>query len=256
MSSDGSLTDEGKRRREGNSGETYELFKRSKKIIRTPDRKREEKEDNENKLDQIMKTLLNLATDVKDIKNEQRTYSEEIKLLREENKKMMEENEKIIKENKEFKKELQEINARLEQVEKQSKKDNVVVSGVTMNTYDKDRIKEKIKNLFKQHLQVDIEIKSAKRLGEKTCLVELNNTEDKLKVMKCKSKLRNISTDRIYINDDLTVNERKIRSKIEERAKRAREEGKTVKVGFRKITIEGKIWRWNKSKEGLEETEH
>jgi hypothetical protein len=82
--------------------------------------------------------------------------------------------------------------------------------------------------------------------------------EGKEKVMKQKGKLRgNRATEKIFIDNDLTKKEREIQKKIraiarEEKrraiAKEAKRQGKNLKVGYMKITIEGVQMRWNEEK--------
>lgn len=71
--------------------------------------------------------------------------------------------------------------------------------------------------------------------------------------MKEKSKLRGRN---IFIDHDMTKEEREVQRKMRESAKRKREEGKKVKIGYRKITVEGKVYIWNEEEEELREKEN
>lgn len=62
-------------------------------------------------------------------------------------------------------------------------------------------------------------------------LVELKYWETKQKIMREKSKL---GERKIYIDHDLTKEERKIQRMIVERAREERVKGRKVKVGYRK----------------------
>jgi polysaccharide deacetylase 2 family uncharacterized protein YibQ len=60
------------------------------------------------------------------------------------------------------------------------------------------------------------------------------------KVIKQKGKLKgNRATEKIFIDNDLTKKEREILKKIRAIAREEKREGKDVKVGYMKITIEG-----------------
>jgi polysaccharide deacetylase 2 family uncharacterized protein YibQ len=61
--------------------------------------------------------------------------------------------------------------------------------------------------------------------------VEMEEWSGKEKVMKLKEK--------IFIDNDITKPEREIQKKLGTIAKEEKREGKEVKVGYRKITIEG-----------------
>ncbi|KAJ8912534.1 hypothetical protein NQ315_014478, partial [Exocentrus adspersus] len=45
---------------------------------------------------------------------------------------------------------------------------------------------------------------------------------------------------------DLTKEERKIQKTIREKAKQEKEKGNDVKVGYQKLVVNGKVWKWNK----------
>jgi hypothetical protein len=77
---------------------------------------------------------------------------------------------------------------------------------------------------------------------------------EKEKVMKQKGKLREKKeTEKIFIDNDLTKQEREIQKKLRTIGKEERRQGKEVNVRYRKIiTIEGVQWRWNEERERLE----
>jgi hypothetical protein len=55
----------------------------------------------------------------------------------------------------------------------------------------------------------------------------------------------------MYINDDLTKEERETQKKLRELAREKRDRGKRVKIGYRKIQINGVWFRWHKRREKL-----
>lgn len=246
MSSD-ELTDEGKRRRESNYATDIQSFKKSKKLMRTPTKKEERDKD-----DKIMEILQQLAVDVKDIKREQKIYTEELKKLREENEKLRNENITIRMENEQTKKEMKELGDRIEWLEKEKKKDNVVVSGIKMISQDPEVIKKDMQKVLSEALNLDVGIKNAQKLGEKTCLLQLENAKEKDKLMRNKRKLKDYKEE-FFINHDLTRNEKKIQEEITKTVKKARDEGKEVIRGFRKLTIAGNVWKWNKEEGKLKQ---
>jgi predicted metal-binding protein len=75
----------------------------------------------------------------------------------------------------------------------------------------------------------------------------------KEKVMKQNEKLRGKKEiEKIFIENCLTKQEREIHKKLRTIVKVEKREGKEMKVGYRKITIEGVQWRWNEERGRLE----
>lgn len=240
------LTDEGKKRRGGFEEEDNEVFKRSRRIQRTPVKKEEDK------TDKMMEILQQLAIDVKEIKKEQKTCMQELIELRKENEILKKENETFRKESDQTRKELRELSNIVDILEREKKKNNVVVTGLRIDTQDPEILKGTMKSMLTRALDVDIEIKSALKLGEKTCVIQLENETEKEKIMENKNKLKDFKEGTIYINHDLTVQEKKMQGEIRKMAVEAKEKGKSVKQGFRTITIDGKTWRWNRVERKLE----
>lgn len=171
--------------------------------------------------------------------------------------KMKKENETLKNENRQIKKELNEVKQTTEQIEKEKKKSNVVIFGMEKKETDGRSITNQAQNLFKNQMQIDIQINRAFRIGTNACLIELKNVEDKETVMKNKHKLRNLKgEERIYINEDLTINERKKQAEIRKIGKIMTNEGKKVKLGYSKITVDGEEWKWNKTENKLEKTKN
>lgn len=80
--------------------------------------------------------------------------------------------------------------------------------------------------------------------------VKFRRWEDKSKVMENKRRLGN---KKIYIDNDRTKKEREIQKKIVAQAKKCRLENRSVQIKFWKLKIEDKWYKWNETKEVLEE---
>jgi hypothetical protein len=61
-----------------------------------------------------------------------------------------------------------------------------------------------------------------------------------------KSKLKEKKDERMYIDDDLIKGERETQKKLRELARKERDRGKRVKIGYRKIQINGEWFRWER----------
>uniref|UniRef100_A0A6P7GGS8 Uncharacterized protein LOC114342381 n=1 Tax=Diabrotica virgifera virgifera TaxID=50390 RepID=A0A6P7GGS8_DIAVI len=151
----------------------------------------------------------------------------------------------------EIKKELNEIKETIEFMEKQRRKNNVVMSGLAIETYDQSVLKDGMSNFIKHNLKIDVKIKNAYKLGEKTCLIELAEHEEKVKVMKNKSKLRHVEEGKVYINDDTTNKEREIQKIIRKLAQEEKEKGNDVRHGGNKIWINKVGWNWDNKENKL-----
>lgn len=226
-----------------------EIFKRSKKVGRSPPKTSGRMGDNIEKMMKMMEKMGDkmeeMNREIKKTREEQREYREEMKQLRKENQKLMEENGKM-------KKIITELDNRLERLENGRRKNNIVVQGVRIETNNPEVLQNTIGNFLEKELQIETVVESAVRLGERTCLVGLANQEEKRKVMLNKQKLRFKTGERVYIQEDMSKKDREIQKKIRMRAKEERDKGKTVKIGFRKIFIETEEWRWNAQDEKLE----
>lgn len=234
MESDDSNTDEGKRKRDGK--DVADIFKKSKKLYRTPEK---DKSSEESKIDKLMEMMRGLVVQVKQVEGKQDRYMEEMKRIKLEN-------EKVKKENEELKKEIRSIKGRLDRLEGGNRRRNAVIQGLKIETNDQDQLKVVVEDILKKYLEIQVEIKTVKQLGPKTCLIELKNTDDKIKIMQNKAKLREYREGRIYINDDMTKEEREIQGRIRRKAKEERTKGKKVKIRFQKLIVEGEQWSWNR----------
>ncbi|XP_028138967.2 uncharacterized protein LOC114333306 [Diabrotica virgifera virgifera] len=187
-----------------------ELFRKSKKVFRSPNKTPNE----DNKLDQIIKMMhdltketKNLTTEVKEIKNEQRKYWEELNDLKTELEKVKQENQTKHKEKEEMKKELNDMKIRVQRLEKERKVNNVVIQGLTIDTIDRNALKQAVGNFMEKEMNINVQIEEAIKLGEKTCLVKLQNKFEKEKIMQNKAKLKHIKDYKVYINNDITKEE-------------------------------------------------
>ncbi|KAF2886643.1 hypothetical protein ILUMI_19530, partial [Ignelater luminosus] len=80
-----------------------------------------------------------------------------------------------------------------------------------VDTSDPLAPKEAVNDFVKQHLNVEAKIKTVRKL--RMCLIELNNTHEKDKIMQSRSKLKDVQGAKIYINDDVTRREREKQKK-------------------------------------------
>lgn len=190
-------------------------------------------------MEEVLEAIKELMTEIKDVQKEQRAYTEYIK--------------EIVQENKEMKKEINELQERIQQLEKEKTKNNLIITGLKIETEDENEMNEVIKDFVKKELEMEVKVRKTRKITNKKYIIEMQTFNDKIKILKAKSKLRNIKNKIIYIDEDLPKKEREIQRQILKRAKEERENGKRVKVGHRKMTVNGKEWKWDSAESKLKE---
>ena len=116
---------------------------------------------------------------------------------------------------------------------KEERKNNIVITGSGKGNL------ERVWGL----LEVEVDIVAAHELGKSgnMVLVETRCWEEKRKIMSAKRKLRGTN---IFVDDDLTPEERRVQRELRLRAKEERKNGVEVWVGYRKMKIAGELWVW------------
>lgn len=79
-------------------------------------------------------------------------------------------------------------------------------------------------------------IRNVRFVGKGDVLVELEREEGKREVMRRRGKLKGT---KIFLDDDLTREEREIQRELIKRAKEMREQGKKVWMRFQKLRVDG-----------------
>ncbi|KAK4875483.1 hypothetical protein RN001_011905 [Aquatica leii] len=200
--SDDYSTDDMRKRRRSEIRD--EIFDKSRKTQRSPNKTQSD----DGKLDLLVKMVQGLTEDVKLVRIQQEQYNVEMLKIQEENAKLRKENDNIKKENQEIKKELTEIRRNFEVIDKENRKNNIVIQGMKIRTNETGTIIPQVEKFIEDYLEVEAKVKDAITLGTNVCLVKLENGKDKEKIMFNKTKLGKIPTEKIYINDDLIKKER------------------------------------------------
>ncbi|KAF2893159.1 hypothetical protein ILUMI_13016 [Ignelater luminosus] len=137
-----------------------------------------------------------LVMDVKEIKQDQTAYQQELRELKRENEVLREENKKA-------KEDVKDIETRMRNLEKKQIKNNIVISEIKMD------IKIGLKNFIERNMGTKIQIKEATKIGATI-------------------KLRSLQ-ENVYINSEPTKGEQETQKKIKEIADNERKKGKQVK---------------------------
>ncbi|KAJ3621980.1 hypothetical protein MTP99_002520 [Tenebrio molitor] len=203
-------------------------LRNSSRTRRSPNRSEEEKQSKE--MDKEMKTTM-----IREMREEIKTLRKELAAVREENGELRKElatvseeirgrEEKGQLEKADWMKRKKMIEEKMEQREKKEWKNNVIITG-------KLAISGNIERGVEEWLEREIGVKV--------------NVKEAFKINKDKMMLAKIE------NDDLTKEERETQKKLRELAREERDRGKRVKIGYRKIQINGDWFRWDERQEKL-----
>lgn len=143
---------------------------------------------------------------------------------------------------------------RINQIEKQQKKNNLILTNYNTSETDPRKLIVEIEGMLQgkieERVNVDAVIRIKTSVGDKF-IVKMKDFDDKLAVMRKKKMLyeeRNGDKLPIYVDDDLTQEDREIQKLARDQCKKAREQGKKAKVGYRRIYINEKEHKWNPEK--------
>ena len=111
----------------------------------------------------------------------------------------------------------------------------------------------KIKKFIREIMKTGAEIERTHmiRTGDKNTIIvaTIKSMKEKVRVMKEKRKLEK----EIYIDDDPTRKEMKVQQQIRRIAKARREKGEYVRIGYKKLKIENRWYRWIENEKRLKE---
>ncbi|KAJ3621257.1 hypothetical protein MTP99_003410 [Tenebrio molitor] len=228
-------------------------LRNSSRTRRSPNRSQEENQSKE--MDKEMKTTM-----IREMREEIKTLRKELAAVREENGELRKElgtvreemrgrKEKGQLEKADWMKRMEMIEEKMEQREKKERKNNVIITGIGAISGNVER---GVEEWLEREIGVKVNVKEAFKINkDKMMLAKIENWEQKKNIMLSKSKLKEKKGERMYIDGDLTKEERETQKKLRELAREERDRGKRVKIGYRKIQINGDWFRWDKRQEKL-----
>lgn len=271
-----SIAELNKRKRENRDSlepeDITKIFQRSKVTSRSPDKtqyktkvtdlinlqdKKPDNMTNESDMNVLKVLMANMMAEIKD---EMKKNKDEIKEELQKNNTNIQNLQAELKEKEEkWKKEKDELIQRIEQLEensekkdKKERKNNIVIKGVTIRDAN---LTEGVANFIKRELNITPTINTVSKLGnnasKEVLIVQLSSWTCKTDIMKNKFKLNG---QQIYIENDLTEDERKIQAEIRSKAREEKIKGNRIKIGYQKLTINDQYFEWNKKKRMLELT--
>jgi hypothetical protein len=228
-------------------------LRNSSRTRRSPNRSEEENQSKE--MDKEMKTTM-----IREMREEIKTLRKELAAVREENGELRKElttvreemrgrEEKGQLEKADWMKRMEMIEEKMELREKKERKNNVIITGIGAIS---GNIERGVEEWLEREIGVKVNVKKAFKINQdKMMLAKIESWKQKKNIMLSKSKLKEKKGERMYIDDDLTKEERETQKKLRELAREERDRGKRVKIGYRKIQINGDWFRWDKRQEKL-----
>jgi len=114
-------------------------------------------------------------------------------------------------------------------------------------------MREEVEGVMKR-IGVEVKVKEIRRIetgrkekGNRT-IVRVENEDEKAKIMQNKWKLKG---GELWIEDDLTWEERRIKWKLTQIARIEEAKGRRVRIGRGRLWIEGMWWIWDEEREEL-----
>jgi hypothetical protein len=133
--------------------------------------------------------------------------------------------------------------------ERKEKKNNLVIRG--LHKEENKSLMDTAETFLEREFGAKAGVKkmrSTGKEGREIVIVEMDCWESKDSIMKEKKKL---GTKKIFIDHDLTFEDREVQRRIKERAWKERTEGKWVKIGFRKLEVQGRKYVWSEEENKL-----
>ena len=227
-----------------------EVFTKSKKTIRSPIKAapNENSKLSDKQSEQEMEDLMKLMVDMKKTMEEGfNNNNEELKKLR---KDIQEKEENWKQEKSKLESKINLLENRIEQKDRYERRNNIVIKGLQIN---KENAEKEVEEMIKKNIGVEVKVIEAISLdgkqSNKIILAKLEHSRQKNMLMKNKYKLRGTTC---YIENDLTKEEQEIQRKIVTRAKEERNKGLRIRIGYKKLIIEGKKYTWNATDKELQ----
>lgn len=144
-----------------------------------------------------------------------------------------------------------EIAVNRETEERKERKNNIIITGFKIKNEEQRR--EELSTFINEIAEKNIKIKEISEVNgqnQKLYRIKLEEWEDKQKLITMSKKLKG---QNIYINNDLTRKEDYIQKKIRDIARKEREAGKRTRVGFKRIWIDDREYKWCEEEEKLKD---
>lgn len=150
----------------------------------------------------------------------------------------------------EMEKKMRGIERKIERREKEERGRNVVMRGVRQRKGD---LRWGVEQVLKEigaavEVQEVRKVRSGREEGGDMVIVKLGNEEERMEVLR---KKRSLVGKKIWIDEDLSWEVRRVRWRLREIAREEEEKGRKTWVAHERIRIDGEWWRWDKERQVL-----
>ena len=144
-------------------------------------------------------------------------------------------------------KKIKELDDRMERMEKNERRNNVILWGAKAEVEDMEQV---ARDTIVVKMGVEVGIEKVWLIKDKAIGVKVKNYEEKMKIFEKRKLLK--GTD-IVLGDDLTEKERELQKilKIEAEKARKNDPNKVVRIGYGKLKIGDKWFRYDEEKKKL-----
>lgn len=108
-----------------------------------------------------------------------------------------------------------------------------------------------IERFILEELGINTTIVNSTRLRKTAYVVDVDKFEDKVSIMNCRSLPRRHGNEIVYIYAGLTERERKLDEAVSEKAREELAKGNAVKIGYRKLWVNGWEWKWDEEEKKI-----
>lgn len=141
--------------------------------------------------------------------------------------------------------EIDRIKRLVREKEKEERKNNIVIKGIKKEGWI---TKEWAEKFIKEKIDVEVKVNKCRK-SNNVLIITLEEEIKKREVMRAKNRLKG---EKIFIENDLTWEERKVQEKIYRWVKEERSNGREIKVGYARVNIEGRWIKWGDIERKLE----
>ncbi|KAK9739445.1 hypothetical protein QE152_g9026 [Popillia japonica] len=171
--------------------------------------KKEFKEDLAEIKKEIRTEITQMKEEVNNLKVEFRRNNEEIERVKEEITQIRKERED---EKQNLMQKLKSSDEKYEKMKRNLIRNNIIITGLKVDVTDEKIMKQAIESMIETHLGIKVNTKKVYKIDKKRCVAELADRDEKIKILKVKSKLKGKD---IYIDSELTFEEEVCRERSE-----------------------------------------
>ena len=146
------------------------------------------------------------------------------------------------------------LNERISQMERSNRKNNIVVSGVQVSTWEEaSEAIDKISAKYAPRFQKPHSIRMVKTKTLPKIIATCTSLEHKLSIMKKKKDIKGPNGEPVFVDNDVTKEDSKILFFARQEAKKLRLQGKKVIIRDDKIIVDGQWLQFNAETETFNE---